>query len=588
MTYKDKINNLIPQLIEKGSRYKVLSHILVGLLIGVFISYLYSINLLNRVELMSLDLRFKARPPISRTNKIIHVDMSEHCIESIGRWPWPRKWQAALTSILSEFNPKMIIYDVVFSEPGLEENDVAFGEAIKKCGNVYLGLMYNTVSLNYNDLIVGKGIKSVLRPIPILKQSAKGVGHLNVIPDPDGVIRAIPPLIDYKGSKSYHISLKGSFDYLDIDENSVEIDAKNHFLICENNKKEKKIIPLNQKNQVIVNWVDKWGRAFKHYSFFDVIKSFASYKKGEKAVVNLEDFENKIVVIGLTASALIDIKPTPIQSAYPAVGAIAAIMNSFINDSFVTIPDKKHEIALICLISIFVSMLLFKVRPINGMILTGVMIFFYIFCVILIFNRYAIWINLVYPVTSILLSYVLITLYTQVAATVERNKLFREATRDGLTNLYNIRHFNLLLDAEFRNLKLKKAKAASIIMSDIDNFKKINDTYGHQVGDVILRDIAKIFQVNCRQIDVVARYGGEEFIILLPGAFVKDAIDVAERIRQNVETKKFKFKDKHYTATISFGVGEYKDEASKEDFIRKTDEALYRAKTTGKNKVVAG
>ncbi len=124
-------------------------------------------------------------------------------------------------------------------------------------------------------------------------------------------------------------------------------------------------------------------------------------------------------------------------------------------------------------------------------------------------------------------------------------------------------------------------------MSDIDNFKKINDTHGHQVGDVILRDVAKVFQSNCRQIDIVARYGGEEFIVLLPGAGKKEAVDVAERIRLGVENKKFKFKDKHYTATISLGVNEYTNEEIKEDIIRKADSALYRAKTTGKNKVVA-
>ncbi len=586
MVSRERFARIFGFIFERGAKYKIVAHLLFGILVGTFITHLYNSHILQRLEFITLDSRFRLRPSISVSTQIIHVDMSEDSIQAIGRWPWPRNWHAAITSILSEYKPRMIIYDIIFSEEGSPENDAMFSEAIKQAGDVYLGLIYNTGESSSKDFYRGTGIKSVLEPIKIFKDVAKGVGHLNVIPDSDGTIRRIPPVIEYKNKKTFHISVKASLDLLGIKEEDINFNPDRNLITLKRAQGEIIEVPLDRNNQLIINWVARWGKAFRHFSYFDVIRSHKAIQENRIPIIDLNIFRDKILLIGLTASGLIDIKPTPIQNAYPAVGAITAVINSFLNRDFIKTPARKEEILLIYLISIFVSLLLFRVRPINGMMLTALIVIAYLTLSVLTFNVYNTWITIIYPVAAVLLSYIFIALYTQVAAAIERNKLFREATRDGLTNLYNIRHFNLLLEAEYKNLKLVKNKKTSIIMSDIDNFKKINDTYGHQVGDVILRDVAKIFQSNCRQIDVIARYGGEEFIVLLPGAGKKEAVDVAERIRQGVESKKFKFKDKHYTATISLGVNEYTDEENKEDIIRKADSALYRAKTTGKNKVV--
>ena len=186
-----------------------------------------------------------------------------------------------------------------------------------------------------------------------------------------------------------------------------------------------------------------------------------------------------------------------------------------------------------------------------------------------------------YPVFAIVVSYGLTAGYTQFLQSIERMQLFRQATRDGLTHLYNVRHFNLLLEAEFKSVALYKARPLSLIMADIDNFKPINDTYGHQAGDVVLRDIADIIQSECRQIDIVARYGGEEFVIMLIGAAQKDAVDVAEKIRAAVENKKFIFRDKTIYTTISIGVAEFSNEKNKEGLVEKADGTIYVANRRG-------
>jgi len=583
---KESIEKIIGIIFNNIGKFKLVYQIIFGVFIGILSTYLYTHQIFEKIELLTLDRRFRLRPRIESSPQIIHVDMSEDSIQAIGRWPWPRSWHAAITSILSEYKPKMIIYDVVFSEKETEENDLVFEEAIKQAGNVYLGLLYNTATTDYRDLYKGGGIKSVLFPLERLSAAAKGIGHLNAMPDTDGTIRRIPPVVEYKGKKTFHISIRSSLDLLGVKEDDVRLNSENNILEIKNKDGKLIQIPLDRDNQLIINWIDKWGKEFKHFSYIDVITSYNSIKEGKAPIIDLNIFKDKILLIGLTASALVDIKPTPIQNAYPAVGANAAVVNSFITGDFIKMHKAKDEIFIIFALSILVSLLLFRVRPINGMMLTILIVISYITLATMTFNIYKTWVTIAYPVGSVLISYVLIALYTQVAATVERNKLFKQATRDGLTNLYNVRHFNLLIEAEFRMLKLNPNKKAAVIMSDIDNFKKINDTHGHQVGDLILKEIAKIFQSSVRQVDIVARYGGEEFVVLLPGAGKKDATDVAERIRVSVENKKFKFGDNFYTATVSFGVNEYTNDATKDDIIRKADEALYKAKTTGKNRVV--
>ena len=118
-------------------------------------------------------------------------------------------------------------------------------------------------------------------------------------------------------------------------------------------------------------------------------------------------------------------------------------------------------------------------------------------------------------------------------------------------------------------------------MIDIDNFKNFNDTYGHQAGDTVLKNIANIFREVSRRIDVIARYGGEEFTIILPNTKKEEAMVLAERLRKSAEESK-----DLRNITISIGIASFPEDAEeKELLISKADRALYEAKRTGKNKV---
>lgn len=169
---------------------------------------------------------------------------------------------------------------------------------------------------------------------------------------------------------------------------------------------------------------------------------------------------------------------------------------------------------------------------------------------------------------------------------VLHEEIARLAVTDGLTGLYNHRAFQEKLSEE-TNRAERYFKTFSLIMLDIDHFKSFNDTYGHQTGDLALKEISKIIRNELRTVDFPARYGGEEFIIILPETSVDGALIVAERIRRAVAEHQFMSESgERLLLTVSAGVACYPDDAaSKEDMIKKADQALYLAKDRGRNTV---
>lgn len=165
------------------------------------------------------------------------------------------------------------------------------------------------------------------------------------------------------------------------------------------------------------------------------------------------------------------------------------------------------------------------------------------------------------------------------------NSLNELLVKDTLTNIYNRRFIEDRLPVDI--LKSNSANTTiSVVMCDIDFFKKVNDTYGHLAGDEVLKVFASILQENIRKSDWVARYGGEEFLIVLNGADKNKAVEIAERIRQKVESTAIKYNDLEIKITSSFGIYEVSGENNYLDVIEKADKNLYIAKNTGRNKVV--
>lgn len=178
---------------------------------------------------------------------------------------------------------------------------------------------------------------------------------------------------------------------------------------------------------------------------------------------------------------------------------------------------------------------------------------------------------------------------TMAALSLENIRLYesvhRQATHDALTQLHSHRSFQQRLQEEV--LRAGRSQTPlSLIMCDVDHFKRYNDGFGHQAGDQLLRTLAALLASFARPVDMVARYGGEEFALILPNYVRSEAVSVAERIRQRVAAEPFVFQGKPTAATMSFGVASFPTDATQaSQLVRAADERLYRAKHGGRNRV---
>jgi len=164
----------------------------------------------------------------------------------------------------------------------------------------------------------------------------------------------------------------------------------------------------------------------------------------------------------------------------------------------------------------------------------------------------------------------------------------RLAITDSLTGLYNQRHFSTVAEEELRRA-CRYGRPLSAIMLDIDRFKRVNDTYGHTVGDHLLQEVAQSFRQELRGVDVVGRYGGDEFVILLPENDLAAARQVAERLRKSIAHRKLNTAKGPATVTANLGVATVDcDKTTLEQLLSRADQALYAAKRRGRNRVRTG
>lgn len=521
---------------------------------------------LARLELLALDMFFKLRPALETHPAIAYVEIAEDSIQTIGRWPWPRHFHAVMTHILTQWGAKAIVFDILFSERSEAFEDGALLESFQNSKNVYLPVVLEQ-----------KGKKKIwIHSLRKFEREVRGVGHINIQPDRDGTLRRIRPYEWYGKEIQPHLALRVAYDTLG---RPLPLPGQFPF-------------PLDQNGSLLVNWAGKWKDAFRHYSYVDILKSYEAVQKGEKPIVPPRKIRGKICVIGLTAFGHSDIKASPLEPSYPAVGVHTNVINSILSGQFLR-PASPHQNALsIAAIGVIASILFVLFGNVASfMVGLALAVVWTIFCFIL-FWKQGVWLYPMHPVLVIISLYIFNTAYALLTGKKERLRLFQLATRDGLTGLYVIRHFRQLLNEAVREMR-KRKQPLTVIMSDIDHFKKVNDTYGHGGGDMVLKEIARIFQSlmerdkALKDKTTVGRYGGEEFIIMLCNSTLTDAIfNVAEPLRKIIEIAEIVYEGTKIPVTISMGVATlHEDELVPDLMVHRADEALYHSKQNGRNRV---
>jgi len=166
-------------------------------------------------------------------------------------------------------------------------------------------------------------------------------------------------------------------------------------------------------------------------------------------------------------------------------------------------------------------------------------------------------------------------------------KILRNLAKvDELTKFFNFRYLKTSLEGEMERTR-RSGLSTGLIMADLDHFKRINDTYGHQNGNLALKGVADIWKSSIRKIDIPCRYGGEEFVIILPNSSIYDVLRTTERLRQGLSSFHFQFDNAKVNLTASFGIDEYRgnENFTADAFIHRVDRFVLKAKETGRNRI---
>ncbi len=542
------------------------------------------------------------RPLPNKDIVIVAVDDAslETLWERYGEWPIPRKIYGDLINYLEQKRPQSIIFDLMFIK-SLRETELAdkyLIDTMNKYSNVYTAMNLDNqpsdvripidlpdrlaLNINNNSDVNIKSKYEFINCRPILEGLIDGkvkIGMTNVMRNNDGIIRYIAPLMLYKGKYYPYLTFKAGADYLaQNNEKNFTIDSNSNLQAFDTK------IPLTKDGDAILNW---YGPSGTHtiIPMYKVIRDMEN--PNSKGITNF-DFKDKIIIVGTTAMSLHDTKSVPVQEGvYPGVEVHATFFNNMLDNNFIHKTGIVTDIIILaCVVAIVGGIVMLSTSTLFAFLSTTLFGIAYLFISYYAMELYNLWIPVVLPIISIMAAFALSFLAKYLMKARDFEYQYKLATIDGLTELYNHRYFQDTLRKQI-DIARRYNQAFSLIIIDIDFFKKFNDTYGHQAGDAVLRQVAKILKNNSRATDYVCRYGGEEMTIILPNTSAEDALFNANRICKAVADTPFHLTpvDK-VNVTISLGVATFPDNAqTPQDLIEWADKGLYYAKEHGRNQV---
>ena len=522
----------------------------------------------------------------------------EYILDNYGEWPLTRDVYAKLVDYLETQHPQSVAFDLMFvkSMKSLPQADLALVNSFKKYDNLYTAMNFDnqpedlripptlpeklTVNLENNSEKVDftaqtyTNCRSIL---PAILDATSNIGMINVSRAEDGILRRMPVFLSYQGKFYPQLGLKVGLNYLKNRDNMVD----NNFVIDGNYLKlGNRKIYLDDNGNAILNWYGSAG-TYEYIPLYKLIK----IAKGE--IKNEYDFNNKIVYFGTTASSLFDIKTVPVSRIYPGVEVQATYVNNIIDNNFIKKMSKPVTVVAGVILALLTGLIIMNISSAFVSSLTSLSLYvLYVLGAYWSMKYFNLWVDIVYPMLLALTAFISAYIVKYFITSRDFEHQYKLATTDGLTELYNHRYFQEQMKSNVENSK-RYGNEFSMIILDIDFFKKFNDTYGHQSGDAVLRQVAQTLKKSVRATDIACRYGGEEMSIILPNTGKNVAHSTAEKICERVSSNKFKLQgDKEVSVTISLGVSTYPhDGQTPSELIEAADKRLYNAKNNGRNQV---
>lgn len=565
-------------------------------------------DFLGEVENKTFDLRQQVISKYKHHNKdivILTVDDPgyEYIVSTYGAWPAPRDFWAKLAKGMDKVNPKAIVFDLLFVQnfKAYGNTDKALSDVIKGKENIYVSMNFDNQneelrkaidlpeSLNTNiegDIGFLKkaeyiNFKNVRGIIPELLYGTDNIGFINIARDKDGIIRSKLPVFVYKDKFYKHLTLLVALDLLKLDIKNLKIDNEHNLILSE---KDKRFIPLQDNGKAYLNW---YGPAFT-YEYIPVWEVDKAIDKNDLKF--LEDkFKNKIVYVGVTTTSSSDVKSTPLSARYAGVEVHTTFLNNILDNNFIKKTNLIFDIVISLILAAITGLIVYRSKSVSiASVKVFVLIVLYTLITLVVMHYMNLWIPLVLPIVCAVATITASYAVKYIITSRDYEHTYKLAVTDALTEMYNHRYFQEQMKLNIDNSK-RYNTPFSLIMIDIDFFKKFNDKYGHQSGDAVLRQVASTIKKNIRSTDIPCRYGGEEMAVILTNTDKEAATTLAIKICEAVRQREFELATGDWThVTISLGVATMPDNSdSVQGLIEYADKCLYIAKENGRNQVVS-
>ncbi len=488
---------------------------LFALLLSFVVLWFTNSQFLIETELKLLDYRFRFDPiPEKADSNIVLVVIDDSSLDYFAKygisWPWPRTFHGYALDYFSQAGSKAVVFDILFYEPDIEreetfaeETDGYFAETIAECGNVYLGAQLRRDELKSAPEIARSAVKlsgeypfkhnyeGLRSPIETFLQTNCKIGLVDAFPDPDGVIRRIPALGKVNDTVLPQMALKV---WLDLVARSDSIYAKSKKLIVENEQ-----IPLDEDGNYLINWYGEYEKdqPFTAYPFRAVISSASALKQGLQPTILLSAFQDKFVIIGVTAAGLFDLKTSPYDKIMPGMQIWATLLSNYINQDFIR-PLPPIINFIITFIIIFCVVFLITNLPARQANLIVFSMLATIFLLnIILWKTDRILMNLLMPVIGFLLAYLIINTISYLLEGRSKRQIRKLFSR------YLDENVILQLEENPEQIKLGGEEiAATVLYTDIYDFTTISENIA---PSQLVTDLNLYFE---KLIEFIFRYDG--------------------------------------------------------------------------------
>lgn len=540
-------------------------------------------DIMLSLELKSYDLRQNIHTKQKLTNpNIVILAIDDNSLELLqnkyGSWPWDRKAYVDAISFLNKSGAKQIILDLMFVNHSKNKvSDKKLIKIIKENNNVFVAMNLDNredskhaslpknleVKVKNNGTVEFPSYKNYRPIMPEIITGTPNIGIINCNRDFDGISRGTPSFIKMNDKNYPYLALMAAGKHFGSE--NFEINKKNELLF----KNQK--LPLQKNGYMLLNW---YTNDFKTVPFWKMEK-------------NPNEFKDKIVFLGVTATSMYDIKSTPVNSNMAGIELQSTLFNNILDNNLIKKSPDFITLLTAIILAIIVGLftLNYPAAFASLSLCLGLLGVYWITSLFLL-DHANLWLDTTFINLAVILTFVISYTVKYKNKSKDFEHTYKLATTDSMTGLYNHRFFQEQMVFQIENAKRYNTNF-SLVLIDIDFFKKFNDSYGHQAGDAVLKQVAELLKKSVRNSDIVARYGGEEMAIILPNNDFEHALAAAEKICKKIAETPFHLNPKlTKNVTISLGVATFPQHGqTPAELIEHSDKGLYKAKENGRNQV---